>query len=150
MPVEYRIISIGTLSHNLLWKEAAAVRTPHATTSLVLRISCGGKTVLLPGDIDQPAQGELLKDPQQLRSDVLVIPHHGGWEKTLPDFVAAVDPKIILVSGRTDPKGPSASGEKTRKFYWKLKSDYRYYSTARNGWIRLTFGAGGLDVQTMR
>ncbi len=134
----------------VLWPPSGREDLTFNDTSLVLRISCGGKTVLLPGDIDQPAQGELLKDPQQLRSDVLVLPHHGGWEKTLPDFVAAVDPKIILVSGRADPKGPSASGERTRKFYWKLKSDYRYYSTARNGWIRLTFGAGGLDVQTMR
>ncbi|MFP4053285.1 MAG: MBL fold metallo-hydrolase [Phycisphaerae bacterium] len=32
---EFTIISIGTLSHNRLWNEAAAVRTPHATTTLV-------------------------------------------------------------------------------------------------------------------
>ncbi|HDY64721.1 MAG TPA: hypothetical protein ENH84_00610 [Phycisphaerae bacterium] len=52
MPVEYRIISIGTLSHNLLWKEAAAVRTPHATTTLVIH---GKRRILvdpsLPGRI---------------------------------------------------------------------------------------------------
>jgi len=36
MSVEYRIISIGTLSQNLLWGEGAAVRTAHATTTLVV------------------------------------------------------------------------------------------------------------------
>ena len=35
MSVEFRIISIGTLSHNRLWGETTAVRTAHATTTLV-------------------------------------------------------------------------------------------------------------------
>jgi glyoxylase-like metal-dependent hydrolase (beta-lactamase superfamily II) len=35
MTVEFRVISIGALSHNRLWGEAAAVRTPHATTTLI-------------------------------------------------------------------------------------------------------------------
>jgi len=36
MAVDFRIISIGTLSHNRLWGESAAVRTAHATTALVM------------------------------------------------------------------------------------------------------------------
>lgn len=35
MSLTYRIISIGTLSHNRLWGETQALRTAHATTSLV-------------------------------------------------------------------------------------------------------------------
>jgi len=35
MSVEYRVISIGALSHNRLWGERSAVRTAHATTTLV-------------------------------------------------------------------------------------------------------------------
>jgi len=46
------IISIGCLSRNRLWNEAAATRTPHSTTSL---IRIGSKTILidpgLPGTI---------------------------------------------------------------------------------------------------
>jgi glyoxylase-like metal-dependent hydrolase (beta-lactamase superfamily II) len=33
--LEYRVISIGALSHHPLWEERAAVRTAHATTTLV-------------------------------------------------------------------------------------------------------------------
>lgn len=36
MTVEYTIISIGTLSMNRLWGEGVAVRTSHATTTLVV------------------------------------------------------------------------------------------------------------------
>ena len=35
MAIEYSVISIGTLSRNRLWDESAAVRTAHATTTLI-------------------------------------------------------------------------------------------------------------------
>lgn len=41
--MDYRIISIGTLSRHPLWNEPGAVRTPHATTTLIR----GGDRVLL-------------------------------------------------------------------------------------------------------
>ena len=50
--VRVDVISIGTLSRNLLWKETEPVRTPHATTTLV---RAGKQTILidpaLPGQI---------------------------------------------------------------------------------------------------
>ncbi|MDP6637210.1 MAG: hypothetical protein QGG42_20115 [Phycisphaerae bacterium] len=52
MAVEYSVISIGTLSRNRLWDESAAVRTAHATTTLVID---GDRKILvdpsLPGKI---------------------------------------------------------------------------------------------------
>ncbi len=52
MAVDYKIISIGTLSHNRLWDENVSVRTAHATTTL---ISDGDRLILvdpsLPGKI---------------------------------------------------------------------------------------------------
>lgn len=44
MSVEYKIISIGTLSHNLIWNESRPVRTQHATTTL---ITCEDKLILV-------------------------------------------------------------------------------------------------------
>jgi len=52
MAAEYSIISIGTLSRNRLWGESTAVRTAHATTTL---ITDGDRRILvdpsLPGRI---------------------------------------------------------------------------------------------------
>lgn len=67
-------------------------------TGLVLRLTSGGRSVLFPADIQEPAERELLKNPRRLRSDVLVAPHHGSGEPTTAEFIRAVDPKVILSS----------------------------------------------------
>ncbi|MCH2133893.1 MAG: MBL fold metallo-hydrolase [Phycisphaerales bacterium] len=36
MPPEYSVISLGTLSAHPLWNESSPVRTPHATTTLIV------------------------------------------------------------------------------------------------------------------
>lgn len=54
MALEYRIISIGTMSHNRLWNEQADVRTAHATTTL---IKTDEKTIL----VDPSLPAEILK-----------------------------------------------------------------------------------------
>ena len=52
MSVEYTIISIGALSRNRLWGESAAVRTAHATTTLV----CDGeRRILIDPSLPAPA-----------------------------------------------------------------------------------------------
>lgn len=65
---------------------------------LVLRLTCGGRSILFPADIQEPAERELLKNPARLRSDILIAPHHGSAELTTAQFVAAVNPKVILAS----------------------------------------------------
>jgi competence protein ComEC len=65
---------------------------------LVLRVTCGGRSILFPADIQEPAERELLKHPERLRSDILVAPHHGSGEPTTAQFIRAVDPKVILSS----------------------------------------------------
>jgi glyoxylase-like metal-dependent hydrolase (beta-lactamase superfamily II) len=50
--MEYSVISIGTLSHNRLWGETAAVRTAHATTSLVVDSK---RTILVDPSLPGPA-----------------------------------------------------------------------------------------------
>ena len=44
MTVEYRVISIGALSHHRLWGESGEVRTAHATTTVVID---GDRTILV-------------------------------------------------------------------------------------------------------
>ena len=62
------IISIGTLSRNRLWDEAEAVRTPHATTTL---IRAGDRTILVDPGLPAPALAARLHERTGLRPDAV-------------------------------------------------------------------------------
>jgi competence protein ComEC len=68
-------------------------------SSCVLRIEAGGRSVLLTGDIERRAEAALLRaDVDALRSDWLLVPHHGSQTSSSMGFLAAVDPCCALYS----------------------------------------------------
>lgn len=62
----FDIISIGTLSRNRLWNEPEAVRTPHATTTL---IRAGERRILVDPGLPAPALAARLFERTGLRPD---------------------------------------------------------------------------------
>ncbi len=65
------------------------------TFSLVLRLSCGGHSVLLVGDL--PAERERRIIPLQPKADVLKIAHHGSLTSSDPAFLEAVHPSAAVI-----------------------------------------------------
>ena len=54
-------------------------------------------SALLPADIEALSEGEILaRDAYNLRTDVLVVPHHGSRTSSTEAFVAAVHPKLAI------------------------------------------------------
>lgn len=121
--------------------------------SLVLRIVCDDRSVLVPGDLDAVGQAALVADAAvgrcDLSADVLILPHHGSWEASLPAFVETADPEVVLVSSARDPEGP-AGHERAREFYARLRRTRRYYVTARDGWVQVALGRREVSVRTQR
>jgi competence protein ComEC len=66
-------------------------------TSVVVRADTAAGRVLLTGDVELAAQADLLAAGADLRADTLKMPHHGS-RYVLPEFVAAVSPRVALVS----------------------------------------------------
>lgn len=64
--------------------------------SCVLRIDAPGGSILLPGDIEAPAERALLARGADLAADVVVAPHHGSASSSTPAFVRAVAPEWVL------------------------------------------------------
>lgn len=72
--------------------------------SIVLRVTWGGTTVLLPGDIEAVAQREL----GPLRSDVMKVPHQGAATSD-PEWLTASAPRLAVISvGPNDFGHPSS------------------------------------------
>ncbi|MEH6435488.1 DNA internalization-related competence protein ComEC/Rec2 [Massilia sp. DD77] len=63
--------------------------------SCVLRISAGGRAILLAADIEAAQENELLRRvPQALHADVLLAPHHGSGTSSTTAFLEAVKPSL--------------------------------------------------------
>lgn len=64
--IRFDIISIGTLSRNILWNEPQAVRTPHSTTTLV---RMGKRNILIDPGLPAAAIGARLFERTGLRPE---------------------------------------------------------------------------------
>ena len=66
--------------------------------SLVMKLSYGEVDILFTGDIEAKAETRLLTSGQDLRAEVLKVPHHGSRTSSTVPFIAAVQPKFALFS----------------------------------------------------
>jgi beta-lactamase superfamily II metal-dependent hydrolase len=87
-------------------------RTNYNENSLVVRLDLAGTRVLLPGDAEagkrsspdeppspQSVEGKLLaRHAADLRSDVLVVGHHGSMTSSRRAFIDAVAPSLAVIS----------------------------------------------------
>jgi competence protein ComEC len=63
--------------------------------SCVLRVSNSAGSALLTGDIEARTEAELVRrEPMRLRSDLLVVPHHGSKTSSTSAFIASVRPEV--------------------------------------------------------
>ncbi|PFH11601.1 competence protein ComEC [Collimonas sp. PA-H2] len=69
---------------------------PHMV-SCTLKVSHGPHAILLPGDIEAAQEQQLVaRYGEDLKSTVLLAPHHGSGTSSTAAFLAQVDPQIVL------------------------------------------------------
>ncbi|MBN1366273.1 MAG: DNA internalization-related competence protein ComEC/Rec2 [Syntrophaceae bacterium] len=67
-------------------------------SSVVLKITFGKMSFLIPGDISAAIEKKLIKSGADLKSDVLVVPHHGSNHSSSNEFIKAVACRYAVVS----------------------------------------------------
>ncbi|MDD5723998.1 MAG: DNA internalization-related competence protein ComEC/Rec2 [Syntrophales bacterium] len=65
---------------------------------IVMKIRFGRRNILLPADISGLAEARLIASGHDLRADVLMAPHHGGYASNTAAFLRAALPEIAVIS----------------------------------------------------
>jgi competence protein ComEC len=89
---------IGGCHVTALWPPGDGRSRRANDSSVVLRIQCGGASVLLPGDLEGAGESELLAASPEVRSELLKVGHHGSRTSSTPAFLAAVRPAAAVLS----------------------------------------------------
>ncbi len=115
--------------------------------SLVLKVSMGQVSFLLPGDITAAAERALVASAGgRLRSRVLVAPHHGSRSSNSREFLEQVAPDIVVVSagwrGRSTAPCAAVAGR-----YAQVGA--RVLTTPRNGAVSFVTNGRALAVHAM-
>lgn len=107
----------------------------------LLQVSTGGERFLLLGDIERPVEKQLNQQfGAKLRSDFMLVPHHGSQTSSSWSFIREVNPKVVLVS----------AGFANRFHFPKLQILHRYqslgietYNTADLGMVSFRLSSSG-------
>ena len=66
--------------------------------SLVIKLTYNEVDVLFTGDIGKKAEARLIASGQDLRSEILKVPHHGSSTSSSVPFIDAVEPRYAIFS----------------------------------------------------
>lgn len=112
-------------------------------SSCVLRIDNGVESILLTGDIEKFAEQALLQVQPQLKSTIMIAPHHGSKTSSWLPFVEAAHPEIVFY----------AIGYRNRFHFPHTQVVNRYtaiaaqqFNTAESGMINVKLNANNTTI----
>jgi beta-lactamase superfamily II metal-dependent hydrolase len=97
----------GGVAGTLLWPENPehdTATTAKNNDSLVMRLQYFQSSILLPGAAEKQAEYSMLDETSaaELSANILKIGHHGSKNSTTLGFLAAVQPRIAIISAEFD------------------------------------------------
>ncbi|MDQ6916654.1 MAG: DNA internalization-related competence protein ComEC/Rec2 [Pseudomonadota bacterium] len=108
--------------------------------SCVLRVSNAAGSTLLTGDIEARTESDLIRrEPVRLRSDVLVVPHHGSKTSSTAAFIASVRPEVAVFTPGYRNRFEHPRPEVVARY---VAAGARNYRTDYHGALTFTFAEG--------
>jgi competence protein ComEC len=120
------------------------------TLSCVLSVTdAQGRRLLLTGDLEAEQEARLVRDDASaLRSEVLLVPHHGSKTSSSPAFVEAVAPRVALVQAGYRNRFGHPAPEVLQRY---AARGTRVLTTAACGaWVAASDGSSACERQRSR
>jgi len=139
----WKLPGSGDAMVECLWPPAAgAFITNDNSSSTVLRIAYKGRSMLLPGDIDNYALDQLVV-LGGVSSDALQLPHHGSVTASTKQF-------LDIVGARSAVRSSGQHDRDTRNELMSLVGGMEYFNTADAGGVVVTLSAAGVESRPHR
>ena len=113
--------------------------------SCVLRVEANGASMLLTGDIERAAEALLVQSA--LRSDVLLVPHHGSRTSSTQEFIAALAPRWAVVPAGYRNRFAHPAREVVERYE---KAGATLLRTDRDGAVSVRLGRDAVEVMGER
>ena len=116
--------------------------------SCVLRVTAGGRRILLTSDIEARDEAALLERyPGDLAADVLLVPHHGSKTSSTAEFMTAVGAADVLIPVGYRNRFGHPKPEVLERY---TASGSRIWRTDRDGALRFVLAADGVTPLAWR
>ena len=115
--------------------------------SVVLRLVYGSVAVMLAGDIERAGEETLVKSGEDLRADVLKVPHHGSKTSSTAAFIDAVGPRCAVISVGERSRFGHPNAEVVSRY---VARGIQLFQTGRDGTITVETDGTTLSVSTYR
>lgn len=146
--------ALGAARASVLWPPAGATFPADNDGSLVARweveTEAGPRALLLTGDIGRQAIAGLMEGPASIGATVLEAPHHGAFSDAAAQFIARVNPAVVLQStGVRRALDPRLNPLKRERAWYVTALDGGSWAeilvdgTVRSGSLRRGGGGGG-------
>ncbi len=148
-------VSTAKAGLNLEWDNAvtvkmlAPVRTYEDTNdmSAVIKVTYGQHSFLLTGDAERNSEKDMLASGADLRSDVLLVGHHGSKSSTSAVFLTKVNPKYAVIQSGADNK----YGHPTQTVLKRLqKQGVQVYRNDKQGTVEFITDGQQFEIRAER
>lgn len=114
------------------------VRWNDNATSLCVAIEFAGRTIILPGDLEDPGTSQLLAYPS-VNCDVLMAPHHGSLTTHQSALFRWATPETVVISGSERSVTPEV-------FHTYAPDRQKVLHTARDHALQLVVDSSGTST----
>lgn len=122
-PIEGESWSLGDAKVTVIYDGSQG--STYNECSIVLRVTCGGKSLLLTGDLPATTESLLLAQGYKFKSDVIKIGHHGAGSSSSAAFLDAVNAKYAVISSSREPDATLPRDSVLKKLARRFVKVYR-------------------------